>query len=44
MFSEEAFPEAVLVLYFPRFSPLSCGQAEQALGDGLNFLLGDPGA
>ena len=31
-------------LYFPRFSPLSCGQAEQPLGDGLNFLLGDPWA
>jgi hypothetical protein len=33
-----------LFLYFPRFSPLSCGQAEQPLGDGLNFLVGDPGA
>ena len=31
-------------LYFPRFSPVSCGQAEQPLGDGLNFLIGDPGA
>jgi hypothetical protein len=31
-------------LYFPRLSPLSCGQAEQPLGDALNFLLSHPGA
>ena len=30
-------------LYFPRFFPLLCGQAEQPLSDGSNFLLGDPG-
>ena len=35
--------ELLNLLYFPRFTPLSCGQAEQPLGDGLNFLLGDPG-
>jgi type II restriction/modification system DNA methylase subunit YeeA len=33
-----------VVLYFPRFSPVLSNQAEQPLGDGLNFLLGDPGA
>ena len=32
------------VLYFPRLTSLSCRQGKQPLGDGPNFLLGDPGA
>ncbi len=31
-------------LYFPRLTSLSCRQGKQPLGDGPNFLLGDPGA
>ena len=31
-------------LYFPRLSSISCRQGKQPLGDGLNFLLGDPRA
>ena len=34
----------LFLLYFPRLAVLSCGQAEQPLGGGLNFLLGDPRA
>ena len=30
-------------LYFPRLTSLSCRQGKQPLGDGPNFLLGDPG-
>jgi hypothetical protein len=41
---QDEYDPYIKVLYFPRFSSLSCGQAEQPLGDGLNFLLGDPGA
>ena len=33
-----------LYLYFPRLTSLSCRQGKQPLGDGPNFLLGDPGA
>jgi hypothetical protein len=35
-------PKSWWGLYFPRLSPLSCGQAEQPLGDALNFLLSHP--
>ena len=31
------------LLYFPRLTSLSCRQGKQPLGDGPNFLLGDPG-
>ena len=31
-------------LYFPGDCHMSCGQAEQPFGRGLNFRLGDPGA
>ena len=31
-------------LYFPRLTVQSCGQGEQPLGHGPNFLLGDPWA
>ena len=33
-----------VVLYFPRLTALSCRQCEQPFGDGLDFLVGDPGA
>ena len=36
--------EEYLKLYFPRLTSLSCRQGKQPLGDGPNFLLGDPGA